>query len=57
LSLSIGAAAGLSTGNFPIGSNFVCGGTICLHFGISNNFASTFIRAPTLNFKFSAKRV
>ena len=39
--LSIGADAGLPTGNLRIESNFVLGGTIRLHYGISDNFAVT----------------
>jgi len=41
LRLSIGADAGLPTGNLTIGSNFVLGGTVRLHYGITNSFAVT----------------
>jgi hypothetical protein len=39
--ISIGADAGLPTGNLTIGSNFVLGGTARLQYGISNSLAAT----------------
>lgn len=38
---SVGADAGIPTGNLTIGSNFVLGGTIRGHYGLSDNFALT----------------
>jgi hypothetical protein len=38
---SVGVDAGIPTGNLTIGSNFVLGGTIRGHYGLSNNFALT----------------
>jgi hypothetical protein len=41
LRLSVGADAGIPTGNLRIGSTFVLGGTPSLLYGITNNFAVT----------------
>ncbi len=63
LRLAIGADAGYPTGNLRISSDFVLGGTIRLHYGVSNSFAITFTSGadhffskviPGTNFKFDS---